>query len=90
MPSFDDLLTERNAAVAEAKLWLRRLQRVQGENDKLKANLAEADKCIEAWVSAYQELRLEYWRVCGEAGDHKWWREHHEEMRQLERLPDAA
>lgn len=85
----DTIATERNAAIAEAKLWLRRLQDAQRERDEARADLAEAAKTIEQWETAYQNLRRDYWTLCAEHSDAKWWREHHEEMRRLEALPNA-
>ena len=52
----DALRTERNAAVAEAKLWLRRLGEMQRERDQTRAHLHAADKCLGEWQQAYDDL----------------------------------
>lgn len=69
-PSYEDLhaqidalATERNAAVAEARLWLRRLQAMQAERDQWQADAIAADKSHKEWESAYADL-LQQLRKC--------------------------
>ncbi len=59
----DALRTERNTAVAEAKLWLRKMLAMQKERDQAKRNYYECNKCLEEWMAAYYELRREHWRL---------------------------
>lgn len=54
--ALDALAVERNAAVAEAKLWLRRLQEAQAERDQAKAELRETDALLDSWQAAHAEL----------------------------------
>ena len=63
MPSSDDLLTERNAALAEAAMWQRRLLRMQQERDQALADLRAADKSHEAWEAAYADLLRDFRRL---------------------------
>lgn len=59
----DALTTERNAAVAEAKLWLRRLQTAQQERDQARSSLQAAEKDIDSWEAANAELLRELRRL---------------------------
>ena len=59
----DVLRTERNAAVAEAKLWLRRVGEMQRERDQARAHLHAADKCLGEWQQAYDDLLREFRRL---------------------------
>ena len=56
LAELDALRTERNAAVAEAKLWLRRLGAIQRERDEARANLHACNKCLGEWQEAYDDL----------------------------------
>lgn len=53
----DALRTERNSAVAEAKLWLRRLGAMQLERDQARSNLHAADKCLGEWQAAHATMQ---------------------------------
>ena len=66
-PSYEDLhaqldalTTERNAAAAESKLWLRRLLTMQAERDACAKSLSE-------WEAAYNELLRQFRRLEREA-----------------------
>jgi hypothetical protein len=59
----DALRTERNSAVAEAKMWLRRALAMQNERDQAKSNLHEAEKCLGEWQAAYDELLRAFRRL---------------------------
>lgn len=59
----DVLRTERNAAVAEAKLWLRRLLEMQRERDEARAEWYDADKCLAAWQASHAELLRDFRRL---------------------------
>lgn len=95
----DALLTERNSAVAEAKLWLRRLQAAQAEREQALKELREADKFLTSWQEAYYALLKELHRLEVER-THEVWRaesaesliEHLEPlaMQQLAYLIEAA
>src|SRR5690349_19256202 len=80
----DELHAQLNAAVAEARQWQARLLRMQRERDQALATIREAERCVAGWEMAYAALLREFWKVCEEHADAKWWREHHEEMRRLE------
>ena len=69
-PSYEDLhakidalATERNAAVAEARLWQRRLLTAQTARDQAIADLRAADKSHEAWEAAYADLLRDFRRL---------------------------
>lgn len=53
----DALRTERNSAIGEAKLWLRRLGGMQSERDQASADLHAADKCLSEWQEAHAAQR---------------------------------
>ncbi len=59
----DAIATERNAAVAESKLWLRRLQEALRERDQARANYAACDQSHEAWEKAYDDLLRDFRRL---------------------------
>lgn len=59
----DALRTERNSAVAEAKLWLRRMLRMQRERDQAALNFYECNKCLEEWQAAYDDLLCAFHRL---------------------------
>lgn len=59
----DALRTERNSAVAEAKLWLRRILQMQKERDQAKADLYATDKCLGEWQAAYDDLLRAFRRL---------------------------
>jgi hypothetical protein len=59
----DALLVERNAAVAEAKLWLRRALATQKERDQARADLRAVDKCLGEWQAAYDALLRDFRRL---------------------------
>ena len=63
LPDQDSLLTERNAAVAEAKLWLRRMLSVQKERDLVIMDLRAAEKRLGQWIEAYDELHRDHMRL---------------------------
>ena len=63
LAELDALRTERNAAVAEAKLWLRRLGAMQRERDQARTHLHAADKCLGEWQEAHDELLRELRRT---------------------------
>lgn len=62
-PSQDVLLTERNAALAEAKLWLRRMLAMQKERDGAQTELRACDKCLGEWQAAYDDLLRQFRRL---------------------------
>lgn len=53
----DALRTERNSAVSEAKLWLRRLGAMQRERDQARSNLHAAEKCLGEWQESHAAQR---------------------------------
>lgn len=59
----DALRTERNSAVAEAKLWLRRMLSMQRERDQARADLYASDKCLGEWQDAYDDLLRAFRRL---------------------------
>lgn len=59
----DALTTERNAAVAEAKLWLRRTLHIQQECDRLRSIVRDAHEVVETWEAAHAELLRDYRRL---------------------------
>jgi hypothetical protein len=95
----DALRTERNSAVAEAKLWLRRMLTMQRERDQAKLNLYECDKCLGEWQAAYDDLLRAFRRLEVAYGHEKWAAETGDfliahlqplAMAQLQRLIDEA
>ena len=62
----DALLTERNAAQAEAKLWKQRYFDTLQELHDAQSAYASCDKAHEEWQTAYAELNAAYTRVCAE------------------------
>lgn len=79
----DALLTERNAAQAEAKLWLRRLQDAQRERDQARADLRQAEENIDSWEKAYADLLRDFRRLevrfdhlCADDENRRWLLEH--------------
>ncbi len=59
----DALKTERNAAVAEAKMWLRRVLCLQQERDQARKELYESDKCLGEWQQSYDDLLRDFRRL---------------------------
>lgn len=59
----DALRTERNAALDEAKMWLRRMLTMQRERDQARADLYATDKCLGEWQAAYDDLLRAFRRL---------------------------
>lgn len=59
----DALLTERNSALAEAKLWQRRLMQMQTERDQWKADAIACHKSHKEWEASYDDLRDDYCKL---------------------------
>lgn len=59
----DALKTERNAAVAESKLWLQRVNRLQEQLEQARAEVRAADENREGWVTAYTNLLQDFRRL---------------------------
>lgn len=59
----DALTTERNAAVAEAKLWLRRMLTMQKERDQARRELEAAADCIVEWQASHSKLLQDFRRL---------------------------
>ncbi len=68
----DALMVERNSALAEARLWFRRLQRVQSENERFRKELFECAKSLDSWEAAYYELLREFRRLEVKYSDAQW------------------
>lgn len=68
----DALQTERNAAVAEAAMWQRRLLSMQKERDQARADLRACDKSHEEWEAAHAELLQTLHRTQMRLADAKW------------------
>jgi hypothetical protein len=63
LPDQDTLLAERNAAVAEAAMWLRRMIRMQQERDQALADVRAYAKNLGEWQEAYDELHRVHLRM---------------------------
>jgi len=59
----DALRVERNSAVREAKMWLRRMLTMQRERDQAKADFYATDKCLGEWQAAYDDLLRAFRRL---------------------------
>lgn len=68
----DALRAERNSAVAEAKLWLRRMLLMQKERDKAKAELNAVIACLQEWQTAYDDLLKQFRRLEVSLEHEKW------------------
>ena len=62
-PDADALLTDLNAARAEAAMWQRRLLRMQTDCDQARADLRACEKSHTEWEQAYAELLREHRRL---------------------------
>lgn len=95
----DALRTERNIAVAESKTWLRRALAMQRERDQARTEWHAADKCLDEWQAAYDDLLRAFRRLEVAYEREKWAAETGDfliehlrplAMEQLQRLIDEA